>query len=440
MFRFKRLSPKNIFPISSRQISYLDKSIFHETYNFPVETAKSLNPSTYYDDTYWKLEQSNIFGREWFGIGHISEFEPYTLKTFNIGNQSYIITSDKNNNLNAFHNVCSHRGCQLIPTKTTAIRTNKRRITCPYHYWCYKLDGTLLSQPNINKSTDSLYSLRSKHEYALKPINLDIFQGIVFLNTMPYLSHNLPNLQKSFGDLSDRLRQYDLSNTKLQREHTWNINANWKIINENFLEWYHIPMVHSTALDLNSKMEHHMMFQGYGRYCCYMTDPVTDLNSAIDICYDKLEDEKLFNISNTNIINHSRMLMIHLYPNIMMVILPTHWYIQFNFPQKMNETFQKFQLLQHPTCRLKSDNDEQFNNKIDNIVAYWKVVNDEDVEICERVQAGIVSKGFENGGWYSSNFEKATHKFHKMVIDSLCEQNSYMFLYEDDPTNQQLLI
>ena len=394
----------------------LNKEFFSDTYNHPVETAKSLNPSLYHDAKYWKIEQSNIFGREWFGVAHISEFSPYSIKMFDIGDQSFIITSDKGNNLSAFYNVCSHRGCKLISsTQKDAVHTltNKRRITCPYHHWCYKLNGELLSQPNIDKTSDSLSTERSRDQYSLKPVNLDIFQGIIFLNLQPYLSNSLPNLTQSFNDLGDKLQEYDLHNMQKLRESRWNIMANWKIIMENFLEWYHLPSVHA-SLNTNSTMDDHILYQAPGdhKYFCYITDPVSNNGDAIDIC------DKLFNVRNIKY--PQRMFMIALYPNIMFLVHPTHCYIQFNYPQAMDKTDQRFILLQHESFRLSTDNDQVYDSKIDEILKYWKVVNDEDVEICERVQQGISSKGYENGGWYSSNFEYLTHQFHKMIIDSLC--------------------
>ena len=57
-----------------------------------------------------------------------------------IGRQPIIIARNRNGELNAMINACSHRGAQLCRYK----RGNKATYTCPFHGWTFNNSGKLL--------------------------------------------------------------------------------------------------------------------------------------------------------------------------------------------------------------------------------------------------------------------------------------------------------
>jgi len=396
----------------------LPKSIFYDTYNNPVETARTLYPELYYKKKYFNMEINNIFTNNWFAVGHISEFKPFTSKSYDIGNESYIVTCDRNNNFKAFYNVCKHKGYKLMASFDT--KHENPQITCGYHHFCYKLNGELKGQPYLDKNNDSLYcDSNNRQKFNLNEVDLDIYNGIIFLKSKCddiSINTEYDNIRDKFdGKLNDGLIEYTFNEYEYISELNWpNINANWKTVTDNYLEWFHIPSVHNTGLTYNSEIDNHYHW-GFGRYwSAFITDPCSSNGSPIDL--------ELFNVNKNVLPKHDkRMFMFLLYPNTIVSIHPTHAYIQFHYPLNKEKTHQKWVILQHPSSKLNDDvsNIELYNNKMNNIKDYWESVNNEDILAIERQQAGIKSKGFKNGGYYSSKMEMHVHHFHKCVIDSL---------------------
>ena len=349
-------------------------------------------------------------------MNYTTEYKPNTIKTFNVGKESYIITSNKYGELNAFYNVCSHRGCRLIPdgkyNNTNNIK-DRRRITCPYHHFSYDLNGNLKAQPMLNKKNDSLWEM-NKDKYHLKNINIDIWNGMVFVNpNISGNSNNIPDLHTQFGSLNTELSEYKLNEYTFYTEKIYdNIQTNWKIVNENFLEWYHVPTVHP-SLAPNSTAEAHIVMDSNDKMIHFCTDPITNNGSVIDL-NGQLNINPYINDKLKQRLN-----FFYLYPNTIGFLHPTHMVLLYNYPINTNETYERLIFIQHPTNKLDTDTLEEHQIKMDKIVNYWKVVNDEDIDICQQQFKGVRSNGFKNGGYYSSNMEINCHRFHEMIIKSV---------------------
>ena len=119
------------------------------TYNpirVPVDQAYTLKPQCYKDAEFFDLEKKLIFKKSWVCVGLSGNLtNPGDTITAEVGGQPIFVTRDKKGNLNAFHNVCRHRGSKLV--------LNDGRypvISCPYHRWGYSLSGKLLATPMWN--------------------------------------------------------------------------------------------------------------------------------------------------------------------------------------------------------------------------------------------------------------------------------------------------
>tara|TARA_A100001037_G_C14922931_1_gene532506 strand:+ start:195 stop:629 length:435 start_codon:yes stop_codon:yes gene_type:complete len=137
--------------------SEIKELIKKQKINYPLDQP------FYVDDEIFKLDLKNIFNKQWVFVGHISRIPKvgdYFL--FNVGKESIIIIRENEDIINAFYNVCRHRGSHICIEK----EGNKKILVCPYHAWSYSLNGKLKSarmmDENFNKEEWSLHKCNIK--------------------------------------------------------------------------------------------------------------------------------------------------------------------------------------------------------------------------------------------------------------------------------------
>jgi len=179
-----------------------------------------------------------------------------------VGSQSIILTCDKQGKLHAFYNVCRHRGARVCSESAKGCK----QLVCPYHWWAYRLDGSLKSTPPAATSQER------KDNLGLQRVpGVEIFAGIVFLNQQP----NPPPFKDALGDLPSKLARYDMDDLLLHGVKDYQIKGDWKLIAENFVDFYHINAVHP-ELSKFSRVDDHKPYQGNGQYVGFVTTPLTD--------------------------------------------------------------------------------------------------------------------------------------------------------------------
>lgn len=197
-------------------------------------------PARYYTDpAIFAAEKAAIFYRSWYYAGHVSQVaEPGQFLTCRIHEQNLIVIRARNGDLNAFFNVCMHRGHELLSGcgKTNLIR-------CPYHAWAYDLDGTLKAARN-SENVDGF----DKSEFTLRTVRVEVFCGLVMVNLDP---DAVPFAEQTEG-LEDEIRSFVPSVDRLEfaQRDTYDVPANWKTMIDNFLECYHCHTAHKDFVDL----------------------------------------------------------------------------------------------------------------------------------------------------------------------------------------------
>lgn len=143
--------------------------------------------------------------------------------------------------LRAMSNVCLHRMSTLLEG-----RGNVRRIVCPYHAWNYSLDGDLRGAPMMDRQDGFC-----KDTYKLPQVRCEIWQGWIYVT----LDHDAPPVATQLKELDELIADYDMSSyvETFHEEHVW--NTNWKILAENFMESYHLPMLHRATVGPHSKLD-----------------------------------------------------------------------------------------------------------------------------------------------------------------------------------------
>lgn len=204
-----------------------------ETYakHFDPDPAASRTPEPgyYHSPAFFDLEKRDIFYRNWLYFCHVSQLQaPGDYVTGEVIDQAIFVTRGTDGVLRGFFNVCRHRGHQLLQ----GMGNITGLIRCPYHSWSYDLKGQLRHAPHCDAVRDF-----DKSAVAITSIGVHVAAGFVFVN----LDRNAPSFEESLGGFADRLAASipGAAELKLAHRQHFAINANWKVVVENFLENYH---------------------------------------------------------------------------------------------------------------------------------------------------------------------------------------------------------
>ena len=195
--------------------------------------ARALPPWVYRHPEMTRLELERILKPSWQIACHINSIpNPGDYLTLEIGPESVLVLRNRERQVVAFHNVCRHRGTRLLDGQGQC----PSHIVCPYHGWSYRQDGSLAgvsqreSYPNLDRT-----------DLGLRPIAVDITLGFVFVclgKTPPSLSHTL-------GPMLNELAPYRFEDmVPIGPIYTEEWQADWKVVMDNYLESYHVPIGH----------------------------------------------------------------------------------------------------------------------------------------------------------------------------------------------------
>lgn len=193
----------------------------------------------YTSQEWFDLEQERIFSRTWACAGFAEDItEPGQYVAVQAGLNNIFIVMGRDRRLRAFHNICRHRGTQLL----RAVGKTQRAIVCPYHDWTYDLEGKLISAP----SSDSQFPGVDLDNISLKKASVDLWRGMLWVHPDP----NAGSIMEWFGEVEPSLGPHDVDNLVEYKdgrtEHV--IKANWKIVVENYIDGYHLAHLHSGTL------------------------------------------------------------------------------------------------------------------------------------------------------------------------------------------------
>ncbi|WAC29347.1 aromatic ring-hydroxylating oxygenase subunit alpha [Ancylobacter sp. SL191] len=207
----------------------------------PFTDARAMPPGVYTSADFLAREMEAIFAREWVCVGRSSRLaEVGDYLTYELAGQPVVVLRDKEG-LRAFSNVCLHRMSTLLEGSG-----NRRAIVCPYHAWTYGLDGRLRGAPFMGETTGFC-----KEDYALPAIRCEEWLGWIYIT----LDKDRPSVASALGGLEAMIAPYQMENyVECFREtHVW--DTNWKVLAENFMESYHLPVCHADTVGGHSKLE-----------------------------------------------------------------------------------------------------------------------------------------------------------------------------------------
>jgi carnitine monooxygenase subunit len=202
---------------------------------------RSLPWAWYADPDVLRREGEQIFARAWQYAGHTGEIAETGFFASTAGQIPVVVTRARDGELRAFLNVCRHRGHVVASGSGT-----RETLQCPYHAWTYALDGRLHSAPRSDRESGF-----DTDELGLRQIQVDTFGPLVFVNPDP----DAGPLADALGDMPAQLAEIlDVDSLEFRFRAESELDANWKITCENFLECYHCAVAHpgfSAAVDVS---------------------------------------------------------------------------------------------------------------------------------------------------------------------------------------------
>ena len=349
-------------------------------------------PARYYHNSeIYEHEKEAVFYRSWWFVGHANQVanagEYITAK---IQDQNIFVIRNKQDQINAFYNVCQHRGHTLLTGSGKS-----QLIVCPYHAWAYDHDGTLRKARNTAEMVDF-----DKAEYALATVRVEVFCSMVFVNLDP----DATPLSEQTGDLESEIRHYcpRIDDLVFAQRDSYQVKSNWKVLIDNFLECYHCDPAHKDFVDLVDMNSYRTITNGIYSSQCSGKARTTD-NSAFKFTPGDVD----FGYAGW-----------FLWPNLSIWVYPGEPNISTlqMIPDGTTQT------IEHQDWFISTPSPSK---QMAEAMAYQKdVLQPEDISLCENVQDGLQSKGYNQGRFVIDNgltelSEHAVHHFQKLYIKAM---------------------
>ena len=367
----------------------------------PTGEAAGLPNDAYTSADFMQLERERLFARTWTCVGVASKLKGAgrVIPVSALG-APIIVLRDRDGAVRAFHNVCSHRGTLLVKRP----RRVRDLLRCPYHGWCYDLDGSLRATPDIGGPGIDETEGFDRAAHGLKPVRCGVWADMIFVN----LDGAAPPLEDDLAPLIERWAAYDFTllrhGGKSGGSTSLALNANWKLAVENYCESYHLPVVHP-GLNRYSRLDDHYHIMIGERFAGQGTRAYRPL---------PVGGATLTNFPNLSTRETEGAEYVALYPNVLLGVQADHFYCVVLEPVAPDRTVEHVEIYYVGA----NATDESLAAAREATLERWRRVFVEDIGIVERLQQGRASPGFA-GGCFSPVMDPPSHHFHRWVVATL---------------------
>jgi choline monooxygenase len=367
----------------------------------PIAEARGLPNEAYTSPGFRDWERDRVLAKTWFCIGFGRDVpNPGDAFPSQVQGIPVLMLRRYDGSIGVFHNVCSHRGAQLV-TEPCSV---KRRLRCPYHSWVYDLDGQLLATPHIGGPRINEIAGFDKSEHGLKPVRSAHFWDMVFVN----LSGDAEPFENFIAPLATRWADFDMSHIRHPGDVgslKLNVNCNWKLAVENYCEAYHLPSIHP-GLNSYSKLEDHYNIEAPDHFSGQGSHAYTPLLVK--------DGPNLPQFPNLPSRWDKAAEYASLFPNVLLGIHRDHYYAIRLEPIGLDQTREHLEIYYIGD----ESQDPRFEDVKAANLATWKTVFAEDVDVVQRMQRGRRSPGYD-GGVFSPAMDGPTHCFHRWLAKRL---------------------
>lgn len=342
----------------------------------PLERAETIPSAWYTEPRFHDLERECVFARTWQAVGQVGQVRSagdYVLA--DVAGDPIIVVRGKDGQLRAFYNVCRHRGGPLATADGHA-----DVLQCHYHGWTYLLDGSLRGVPSFDR-----VELFDRKDFGLVPVHVETWEGLVFVN----LAERPLPLGTYLAGIAERIAPVTFGAKQFARRVDYDVQCNWKVYVDNYLEGYHVPLVHPELCSLYD-------------YRSYVT--------AIHR-WDVLQHSPFNDQANPYNASGGEAFYYWIFPNCMLNIVPGRLQSNLVVPLAPNRTRVVFQYYYDDRSAPAA------LDQVERDIAFSDQVQREDMEICERVQRGLESRAYDRGR-FSVKFEEGVHHFQRLLKEA----------------------
>ena len=326
------------------------------------ELALALPPAAYRDEGLHALERERIFRRGWLCAGVANDIpDPGDHLTFAIDDQPIFVVRGDDRVVRGFSNVCLHRMMRLVDGKGCA-----RKFTCPYHAWTYDLRGRVVAVPHMKDAP----GFRAG-DLALPEIRTELWHGWIYVT----LDRDAAPVAELLRDLDPLVEPYRMADyvPVVTQDHVW--ATNWKVLTENFMEGYHLPVTHRATVGAWMPVDSTRYPDRPHEAFTYQT-----FEKSQDATYGRAHP------SNTRLTGAQRYttVMPTVFPSHMFVLAPDHyWYLSLR-PKGVGQVHVRFGISYAPEVHAALPDRAR---AIADMVAFFDKVNGEDRAVVEAVYA-----------------------------------------------------
>ncbi len=348
-----------------------------------VADAFTLPASWYTRADVFQAERERVFSATWQLVAHSAALsKPGDYVTVNLVGEPLLLVRGDDGVLRAFYNVCRHRAGPV------ALGSGCRRaFQCGYHGWTYGLDGRLRQAREIQGTRHF-----DPEEYGLVPVGVADWGPLVFVNLDPAA----PPLSTVMDPIDQEMSAagFDLGRVAPRVRRCYEIQCNWKVYVDNYLEGYHIPIVHPGLFRELDYLRYQV--QPRGHYSKQVSPTRSAGTGDAQSGYGRYEAG-------------TEALYYWIWPNLMLNIYPDNVSTNVILPLGADRTLTIFEWFFLP---------EVGEEDVEATVAFSDQIQQEDIDICEHVARGLQSASYDRGRFVAAR-ENGVHHFHRLMAAAL---------------------
>jgi glycine betaine catabolism A len=361
----------------------------------PLERIEPGLPASWYRDCGHYLRELEAFWySRWVAVGREEELPAAgDWRAVRIGTQSVVVVRTDTGAIRAFHNTCRHRGSVLCTEERGSFA--RKRIVCPYHAWTYDLDGRLVATPRRMETPDF-----DAAQFPLYTVAADTWGGFVFVHLGS--GEEVAPLSQSLLDKERRYARYDLGGLRIGKRIVLDVQANWKLLAENFSECFHCPPVHPEFCRIVTAYQEAGAWGLRGapeskpQYRAGAATLTLDGTARLPP-FPGLQQEERDTLYAADMV----------LPNLFLNVQPDYVNSQLMFPTGPQSVRMVYDWLFEARHLPLAAEDLQ------HYVALWDITNRQDARNCEWQQQGMQSRAFRHGVYVPQEFD--AHRFAEWV-------------------------
>ena len=334
-------------------------------------------PAAFYiDPARLAAEFETVFAGSWQLVGHSDQLsQPGDYFTIRLGTEPLLFTND-GGTLRGFFNVCRHRAGPIAYGCGQA-----QRLVCRYHGWTYDLSGQLLRATEMDDAEEF-----DPAQIHLQTVKVHRLGPLLFAALEPAT----PAFEELFPGVTEHCTALGIDRMKYVTTREYSVDANWKVYVDNYLEGYHIPLVHP---GLNRELS-------YREY-------VTELGPRHVLQYAPVREGSAQHYGRGA--RDAQAAYYWLFPNVMLNVYEGQLQTNLVMPVDVNRTVVRFDWFSFEPVP-----DPATDPRWNELARFSEEVQAEDAQICVVVQGNIASRAYLSGP-YSPKRESGVRLFHELM-------------------------